>query len=100
MFRHIIFFKFKSHLTEEHIATIFEQIANLKMTIPGIFSFSWGKNTATNKNEQFDYCFVMDFESQQAREEYQYNAKHIEVVEQYVEKNYVNATVFDYPLSC
>lgn len=96
MFRHIISFKFKSSLPESEITAIFEAIGELQQKIPGIITYSWGKNQYSGPCASYDYCFIMDFDSQDSRDRYQTHPDHIKVVNERVIPNMIKAEVMDY----
>jgi hypothetical protein len=99
-FRHIILFQFKPALSEQEIENIFTAIGALQKKIAGIRAYSWGKNQwvqpSTPQIHNYDYCFVMDFDSKQSRDAYQMHPDHLELVNTRIAPSILSATVFDY----
>jgi hypothetical protein len=99
MFRHIILFQFKPSLSVSEIAAIFTAIGELQQIITGIIDYSWGKNQWFGQSKSLDYCFIMDFNTKDSRDRYQVHAAHVNVVNEWVIPNVLNAAVFDYYIS-
>lgn len=97
MFRHTVCFQFKPTTPIETIHAILTAIGNLQQTIPGIINYSWGKNnqesTSTGK---YDYCFIMDFDSQASRTAYQQHPNHLAIIEQQIIPHMAEGFVLDY----
>jgi len=96
IFKHIILFKFKPSISDQEIESLFIKIGGLKQKISGILSYSWGPNEWKGPSNDYDYCFVMDFDSKMSRDAYQINKEHVRVVEEHVLPIILQATVFDY----
>lgn len=99
MFRHIIFFRFKSQTSIAEIDSMFEKIGALKEIIPGILTYSWGANawqSGGGIDTPYTYAFVMDFDTKASRDSYQVHEAHVALVQQFVMPYIESATVFDY----
>lgn len=81
MIKHIVFLEFQDNVAEEKINSALSMLGNLKnTTIPQIKYFSFGKNNSPEGlNKNFQYGFVMEFESEKDRNMYLKHADHIEI---------------------
>lgn len=69
--RHIVCFKFKENADTRQIAHIEQEFSALSRKIPGIISLERGKNNSPEGlNKEFTHCFVVSFESEEARSLY------------------------------
>lgn len=69
--RHIVCFKFKENADTRQITHIEQEFSALSTKIPGIISLEWGKNNSPEAlNKEFTHCFVVSFESEEARSLY------------------------------
>ena len=69
--QHIAFLKFKADRTPAHIAEVFRALDDLRSTIPGILSLTWGPNISPEGLDQgHTHSFIMTFESVAARDNY------------------------------
>ena len=82
MIRHIVFFHFHDGATKDEVDAIDRSLADLQGIIPGIIEFCSGENmSALGLNMKFTYGFTMDFESVQARDDYEQHPEHQAVVQ-------------------
>ena len=69
--RHIVCSKFKENADTRQIAHIEQEFSALSSKIPGIISLERGKNNSPEGlNKEFTHCFVVSFESEEARSLY------------------------------
>jgi hypothetical protein len=69
--RHIVCFKFKETANLNQINQIEKEFSALPHKIPGIISMEWGKNNSQEGlHKDFTHCFIVSFESEEAREVY------------------------------
>lgn len=77
MIRHIVLIRFRSGITEEHIESLFAEIAALQPRIPGMVNVASGRSLELEKLEKgFRHGFIVDFENAAALEAYQKNEDH------------------------
>ena len=75
--QHIVLMKFQPDATEEQIANIFTQLAELRSLIPGIDHFSGGPCTSQEgRNKGYTHGFLMTFENQAALDTYLPHPEH------------------------
>ena len=75
--QHIAFLRFKPGTSEEKLKEIFACLGKLPEVIPGIVSFSAGKNTSRQGLDQgYTHAFTMVFENNAARERYLPHPEH------------------------
>lgn len=76
--RHVVLFGFKEETSEGEIREIARRFAQLPELIPGISGFEWGENNSPEgKNEGLSHCFLMTFESEEARDAYLPHPDHV-----------------------
>ncbi|MBG86160.1 MAG: hypothetical protein CMO80_04585 [Verrucomicrobiales bacterium] len=69
--RHVVCFKYKEGTTKKKIAEIGREFRALKNKIPGITSFEMGENNSPEGlNKGITHCYLVTFESEEAREAY------------------------------
>lgn len=77
---HMVFLKFKRGITEDRLADVFAQLANLQEVIAGIEYFQAGPySSSEGLNKGFDYGFLMTFKSVAARDAYLPHPAHLRV---------------------
>ena len=86
--RHVVAFRFKPTATPESIAEVERAFAALPAKIHGvagseraIFDFEWGTNNSSEGlDDGFTHCFIISFESEEARAAYLQHPLHQEFV--------------------
>ncbi|MEP0323469.1 Dabb family protein [Bauldia litoralis] len=79
--RHIVLFGFKDGTTEAEIGEIARRFGVLATEVDGVDGFEWGvNNSPEGKAGGHDYCFVLTFVSEAARDAYLPHPKHKEFV--------------------
>lgn len=97
MLRHIVLLKLKEDTTEEQLEEMVENLKALKDKIPGIISVSAGRNSSPEDRDLgFNYCFLIDFENAEARNNYLPHPEHKKVGKEYVRPIAAEILVFDY----
>ena len=77
MIQHIVLLKFKPAVSEETIAGLFAQLAQLQPMIPGMTSFSGGPYTSDEGlNQGYTHGFIMTFIDAEARNHYLPHPEH------------------------
>lgn len=77
MIRHIVLIRFKSDLSDDHIATLFSELHRIEGKIPGLLSITSGKSESPEKMERgYMHGFVADFSDWEALEAYQNHPEH------------------------
>ena len=77
MIQHIVLLKFKPAVSEETIAGLFAQLAQLQPLIPGMTSFSGGPYTSDEGlNQGYTHGFIMTFIDAEARNHYLPHPEH------------------------
>ena len=77
MIKHIVLFKFKPMISEDEIASVFQELGKLQIAISQIRSYTWGKYSSNEGlNKGFNYCFVMEFASATDRDHYLAHPEH------------------------
>ncbi|GAB5554433.1 MAG: hypothetical protein Sapg2KO_40240 [Saprospiraceae bacterium] len=80
--RHVVMFKFKTESTPEDIQKVEEAFAALPTQIPEIKDFEWGlNNSPEGLNKDFTHCFLVTFETEEARTVYLPHPAHQAFVE-------------------
>ena len=88
MIKHIVLFSFKKNFTEKNINDLFLKLSNLKISIPQIQSFSYGKNNSLESlNQHYDYGMTMDFESEKDRDIYVNHIEHVKIIKDIILPN-------------
>lgn len=96
MYRHIILFRFDSDLSQDDIDRLFQKLGALGKVIPQIGDYYYGRNDASNLyNKDYDYAFVMTFDSKKERYEYQNHPAHQNFIKSVLEPVIEDAIVFD-----
>jgi len=68
---HVVCLKFKPDAGKERIAEVEKAFKDLKSKIPQIHGLTWGTNNSPEKLDKgFTHCFVLTFESEEARAKY------------------------------
>ncbi len=79
--RHVVCFKFKDCAKKSEIERIENEFTALREKISGILSLEWGENNSPeNLNKEFTHCFIVSFESKQARKVYLPHPQHLAFV--------------------
>jgi hypothetical protein len=79
--RHIVIFKYKPTVTQEHINQITKAFQDLQHKIPGIVSFEHGVNDSSERrNLGFTHVYFLTFENAQARDTYLPHPEHLQFV--------------------
>lgn len=79
--RHVVLFGFREGTSEAEISEIARRFGTLAGDVPGIEAFEWGANNSPEgKAAGHDYCFVLTFVSEEARDAYLPHPKHKEFV--------------------
>ncbi len=79
--RHAVFFAFKKQATDAQIQEVEQAFAHLPSKIDGIKAFEWGVNNSPEKHDDgFTHCFMVTFDSEEARAAYLPHAAHQEFV--------------------
>jgi hypothetical protein len=74
---HLVVLKFRPETTAKTIAELFEALAGLRRTIPGIEHFAGGPySSPEGLNHGFTHGFVMTFSSAAARDAYLSHPEH------------------------
>ena len=69
--RHIVCLKFIEEASLEQIGEIEKKFPALQQSIPGVVSIEWGTNNSPEGlNKGFSHCFIITFESEEARSTY------------------------------
>ena len=69
--RHVVIFKFREDATQADIHKVEEAFAALPAKIDAISGFEWGTNNSPEGlNKGFTHCFLLTFDSEEARAEY------------------------------
>ncbi|MDG1138789.1 MAG: Dabb family protein [Opitutales bacterium] len=69
--RHVVCFKFKETTNLDQIIEVEKEFSALSHKISGIISLEWGKNNSKEGlHKDFSHCFIVSFESEEAREAY------------------------------
>ena len=76
--RHIVLFGFKDGTTQADVMEIACRFAELRDLIPGISDFEWGENnSAEGKNQGLSHCFMLTFDTEDARDAYLPHPAHV-----------------------
>ncbi|MCC9599977.1 Dabb family protein [Stieleria sp. JC731] len=68
---HAVFFAFKEDASKEGVQKVEEAFAALPSKIDGINAFEWGINNSPERHDNgFTHCFLVSFESENARKNY------------------------------
>lgn len=95
-YNHIILFKFKPEVDEQKAQILLQGIGMLQTRISEIEHFRYGRNDRDNgHNAGFEYAFVMEFHSKQARDRYQNHPAHQDYIQTQLEPFIEDAIVFD-----
>lgn len=77
MIRHIVLIRFRSDVTEEHIATLFADLPNIAQKVPGILQIHSGRSESPEKIERgYMHGFTADFTDWAALDSYQTHPDH------------------------
>lgn len=80
--RHVVSFQFKEDISKERQAQAIKDFLDLKNQIPEIKKFEGGEDVSVEGlNKGFTHCFVMTFESKEARDIYIPHPAHIKLAE-------------------
>lgn len=80
MMKHIVLLRFDPLLTDSEIQQAFIWLQNLRLSIPQIKSFNYGKyDSQEGMNQEFEYGFEMTFDSAKDRDIYLYHPEHLAV---------------------
>ena len=81
MFVHVMLFKFKPEVSEEEIAGIMKELADLKDKIPVLKEYLVGKNTSP-RGQGYHYAQVSVFEKKEDLQVYSKHPEHRKVARQ------------------
>jgi hypothetical protein len=71
MIRHCVFVKFRADVTAAQKQVVYDNLNNLRETIPDLVNASFGPNVSPEgKSKGYDDGFTMDFETAAARDIY------------------------------
>lgn len=80
--RHIVMFKFKETSSEKEIANVVKEFQALPGKIPQISDFEFGMNNSPEElNDGFTHCFLVTFDSDEARGAYLPHKAHMAFVD-------------------
>jgi len=80
--RHILIFKTKASATDADISAAKQTFEEIPKKIAGIIGIEWGLNSSPEgKNQGFEYCVLMTFADEAARDYYLPHPKHNELKE-------------------
>lgn len=80
--RHVVLFKFKAEATDEKIREIEQGFAALADKIDEVADLEWGTDSSPEELSQgFTHCFLVTFDSAEARDAYLPHPAHKEFVE-------------------
>ena len=69
--RHVVLVKFKDGTTAEQIRQIENTFIAMPSKIDAIYDYEWGTDVSVENLEQgFTHCFILTFQSEEARDEY------------------------------
>jgi hypothetical protein len=81
LLRHVVMFKFNADATKEQIKEVETAFAALPQKIDAIHDFEWGTdNSPEMLSKGFTHCFLVTFQSEEARKTYLPHAAHQEFV--------------------
>jgi len=77
MLRHVVIFKYKSHVSDDQIRQVTDAFRALQQKIPGIRAFEHGiNNSPEGKNLGFTHVYTLTFDSVAARDAYLPHPEH------------------------
>jgi hypothetical protein len=77
MIRHIVLIRFRPEVSDTTIFAIFDEIAAIKVHIPGVIDIRSGKSQSPEQIERgYMHGFTVDFESWEALQAYQDHPDH------------------------
>ncbi|MEM6642905.1 MAG: Dabb family protein [Bacteroidota bacterium] len=80
--KHVVAFTFKDSLTTERKVQAVADFVALKNQVPGILSFEGGEDVSVEGlTKGFTHCFIVTFESLEARDVYIPHPAHLELVD-------------------
>jgi len=80
MIHHMVLFKVRRDVAEADVRRVFERLATLRGSIPGVLSFAGGPYSSPEGLQRgFTHGFCMTFESAKARDAYLPHPAHEEV---------------------
>ena len=75
--RHIVLFGFATGTSEQTIADVARRFGDLKLLVPDVMSFEWGKNCSSEGLDKgHSHAFVLTFPSEEARDAYLPHSAH------------------------
>ena len=94
--KHMVLVKFKPDVSDETIAEIYRQLAELQTLIPGIGDFHGGPyDSPEGLHKDFTHGFLMTFTGPQARDDYLPHPEH-ERVKNLILPHVVDVIAFDF----
>lgn len=101
MIHHLVFLKFKSTVPESKVALVFNQLGKLKVEVPSMVHFSFGKNCSIEYLDKgFSHAMLMIFEDIAGRDAYINHSEHrriaSEIIVPLLENGLESAAVIDY----
>jgi hypothetical protein len=95
--KHIVLLPFKTNISDTEIEKIRLALEQLKMHIPQILSFSWGKNNSIeNLHHGYLHGFIMAFNNANDRKIYLEHPEHTKLVQILLPMLHKEPLVFDY----
>lgn len=77
MIRHIVLIRFKTDVTEDVIAGLFEELHQIEGKVPGLLSICSGRSESPEQMERgYMHGFVVEFDDWTGLQAYQDNAEH------------------------
>ena len=69
MFRHVVLYGWKSSLSLDEIAAVYQELDEISAKLPGRLSYTWGTNVSKEGRAQgYTHCLVTDFADEAARD--------------------------------
>ena len=97
IYRHVVFFKFHDHTSQETLATIVDAFRALCAELPFVKGFEWGLNSSPeNLNEGYSHCFIVTFGSPKDRDAYLPHPAHQAFCKTYLDPNLEKVCVVDF----
>jgi len=69
MYRHVVLYGWKSNLTNDEIAKVYQELDEISAKLPGRMEYTWGTNISKQGMAQgYTHCLVVDFIDEEARD--------------------------------
>jgi hypothetical protein len=96
-YRHVVFFKFHDHTSQETVSEIVDAFRAFCAELPFVKGFEWGLNSSPeNLNEGYTHCFIVTFGSAKDRDAYLPHPAHQEFCRKHLDPNLAKVCVIDY----